>query len=349
MSKKAVSIVLAILLTAAMVGFSALSLSAQSEEPYYAGEASVNNEYYEKAGPEEEGEVAKNAAEISENPDEAPSAQAVTATAPQPEVVDFPYLTVNAISNLCPKATSEYNDLTKEIVVTYLFKSTRDILNTQWTLTYDSSVLSYSSKNTKTSICPSMGGKAAFELDEKNGVINFNSSSLKLFDFSTQEKIFAKVIFDINDLPKTEPVTTTIDLTVSVLKVSRIDPQTGFSDFDQEIALVNNFEINKSREATSVSVSHSTTLTPSTFVPPTTAPPATPDQAISTAPSTQQITTLPHTVPAKASTPDSVRKKNGPPALISPGSSTHALIFLSVTIVSTTILFIIRKKELETF
>ncbi len=349
MSRKAVSIVLAILLTAAMVGFSALSLSAQGEEPYYAGEASVNNEYFDTARPEEEGEVAKNADEIDENPDETPSSQAVTATSPQPEVVDFPYLTVNAISNLCPKATSEYNDLTKEIVVTYLFKSTRDILNTQWSMTYDSSVLSYSSKNTKTSICPSMGGKAAFELNEEKGVINFNSSSLRLFDFSTQEKIFAKVIFDIRDLPKTEPVTTTIDLTVSVLKVSRVNPQTGFSDFDDEIALVNNFEINKSREATSVSVSHSTTLTPSTFVSPTTAPPATPDQMLTTAPSTQQITTLPYSAPAKASTPDSARKKNEPPALISTGDSTRALIFLLVTIVAATILFIIRKKELETF
>ncbi|MBQ1507239.1 MAG: hypothetical protein IIZ36_02305 [Ruminococcus sp.] len=347
MSKKAVSLVLTILLTAAVLGFSTLSLSAEGEEPEASGAASLNNEYNNLAQPEEEGVVVE---KPGENPENGDSGQPGTepghsepASAPQPEVVDYPFLTVNAISNLCPKATAEYNDLTKEIVVTYLFKSTRDVLNTQWTLTYDSSVLSYSEKNTKSSICPSMGGKAAVKLGD--GVINFNSSSLRLFDFSSQEKIFAKVIFDINDLPKDEPVTTTIDLTIGVLRVSIIDPQTGFSDFGEEIALVNNFEINRSREATSVRISHSTTLTPSTFVPPTTAAPASPDLV--------QTTTVKDKEPTKPGKPsveattDKIRRKKEPPALISSGDPVHAVVFLSVALIATSILFIIRKKELQ--
>ena len=187
----------------------------------------------------------------------------------EPTTVSTPYLTVNATSNYFPKATAEYNEATNEVTVTYFMKSSKNLLDTQWNLYYDSSVLSVSSKNTAESICPSIGDYAVFNLG-LDGVIKYNATNLKLFDFTSEEKAYVSVIFDVKDISESAPVTTTVDLDVNVLRVSKIDPSTLRSDYNEEVMLCNFSEVLENDETKTVQVERRTELTPSTYVEPTT-------------------------------------------------------------------------------
>ena len=192
---------------------------------------------------------------------DAPATEPATST-------QSPYLTVNATSNYFPMANAEYNEETNEVTVTYLMKSTKDVLDTQWYLTYDSDVLSYSSKNNLKSISPSIGTSAQINATVP-GIIKYNATNLYLFDFTTEETPFVEVIFDVKDLSAVAPVTTTIDLTVDVLRVSAIDPDTFMSKSDEEVILVDFCTVYNNESTATVTVDRNTKLTPSTFVPST--------------------------------------------------------------------------------
>ena len=194
-----------------------------------------------------------------------------------------PYLTVNAISNYFPSATAEYNEETKEITVTYSMKSSKDVLDTQWYLTYDPEVLTYSSKNTVTSIAPTITGGSYINEYEK-GLLKFNATNLNLYDFSSAETPFVQMIFEVNDLSATAPVTTTIDLTVDVLRVSILDPDTLMEDSDEEVILVDFCTVYDNEQTATVTVERNTSLTQSTFVPAT-------EPVTTVAPTTEEPTT----------------------------------------------------------
>lgn len=203
-----------------------------------------------------------------------------------------PYLTVNAISNYFPSATAEYNEDTNEITVTYSMKSSKDVLDTQWYLTYDPEVLTYSSKNTVTSVAPTITG-GSYINEERKGLLKYNASNLNLYDFSSAETPFVQMIFEVKDLSATAPVTTTIDLTVDVLRVSALDLDTFMEDSNEEVILVDFCTVYDNEQTATVTVTRNTSLTESTFVPttePTTVAPTT-EEPTTEAPTTVEPTT----------------------------------------------------------
>ncbi len=148
-------------------------------------------------------------------------------------------LTVNATSNFFTSQTATYNNRTNKLVVTYYIQSVKDLLNTQWQMTYDPNVLSVSTDvNTKTSICPSFTTSNTLSINE--GIIKFNTYNLSLFDISSEEKVFARVVFDVNDFEALGIYDTTIDLNVINLTVSALDSSTSMTDENEEVRVVYN-------------------------------------------------------------------------------------------------------------
>lgn len=194
-------------------------------------------------------------------------------TSPETTMLSYPILTVNSVSNYFSGSSAEYNDETKEVTLTYLLKSSKDILTTQWSMTYDASVFSLSEKNTPQTISKSMGENSV--LTTKEGEVQMNATNIKLFDFSTEQTPFVKIIFDVKDISEKAPVITTVDLTVHELVVSSIIENGTTNDETQEVVLVKKSELLQNENTASVSIARDTELTPGTFVEPTTAVPTT--------------------------------------------------------------------------
>lgn len=209
----------------------------------------------------------------------------LSSEASEPVTSSTPYLTVNATSNYFPKATAEYNEATKEVTVTYWMKSSKDVLDTQWNLYYDSSVLSVSSKNTVASVCPTIGKSGVINLTA-DGVIKYNATNLYLFDFTSEEKAYVSVIFDAKDISASAPVTTTVDLDVNVLRVSKVDPSTLRSDDNEEVMLCNFSEVLDNEATKTVQVDRRTQLSTSYEEPTTAETTVTPSEEESTVPET---------------------------------------------------------------
>ena len=147
----------------------------------------------------------------------------------------FPALTVNAISNFFPKSGAEYNANTKEITVTYWLHSTKNILSVNWNLIYDTESLSFNpEKNPLQSVCSSIGENSVLMFPEK-GKISYCASDMKLFDFSSQDKPFVQIIFDVINISPDEPILSKIDLTIENMIVSEIDPKTSYSNSKEAI------------------------------------------------------------------------------------------------------------------
>ena len=160
-------------------------------------------------------------------------------TEPVPTVPAKNELTVNTTSNFFTSQTATYNNRTNKLVVTYYIQSVKDLLNTQWEMTYDPDILSVSKDiNTKETICPSFTTGNALTLNE--GVIKFNTYNLSLFDISSEEKIFARVVFDVNDFEALGIYDTTINLNVINLTVSSLDNYTSMTDENEEVKIVYN-------------------------------------------------------------------------------------------------------------
>lgn len=279
-------------------------------------------------------------------------------TEPESTEADYPLLTVNAISNYFPKAIAEYNSTTGEVTVSYWIKLSKDILNIQWYVSYDSSVLAFSEKNIPASICPTIGDNAVVDTDEKDK-IKYSSSNIRLFEFSKEEVPFVQLVFDVIDTNDDDPVSTTIDLTIDVLRVSSIDKETNMSDENEEVNLVDNFEIQNSEKTSKVKISSKTLLTPSTYVQPTTSDKASNDELNE---STQSEAVTESEALADATSATETGEKTGDSALATPdetadsssgmdnsvvntGDTPLAVIFLSIMIVGTGILFVLYKKE----
>ena len=275
---------------------------------------------------------------------------------------DYPALTVNAISNFFPNATAEYSVSKKQVEVTYSLRCSMNMMNVQWYLYYDPEVFTVSEElNNPESICPTIGDKAAITYGEN--VIIYRSSSINLYDFSTKEVPFVKIIFNVNELDPEQPVITKCDLTVDVLCASELDPKTRKSDVDKEVFFVSNSELSQ-RAIDSVRLSRNTFLTQSNFVQATTAPvttaplatdehgniiPATPDEpeestAYNTASTDATSATGEKPEPPTAPTePPTTPEEKAPVGTGGPG---NALICLGALFIATSALFVMRKKEI---
>lgn len=332
MSKKAISFVLAIILIVSIA--TAASVCAFAEDDSVSDDISLN---------------------ISADTTVPSTAEPTTVSANG----KFPNLTVNAISNYFPRAAAEYNSTTKEVTVIYWLNLSKNILNTQWYITYDSSVFSVSErKNTPASVCPTIGANGSLDFS-KDDTITFNASSLRLFDFSTQMMPYAKIVFDVKDLNFESAVTTTVDLTVDTLQVSKVDSETQVSVNDEETLLVNDSMLLHNQDTMYIEAEYKTTLTVSNYVAPTVPETtvSTDDEVNAEQTTTEQPTSVGVTDPDINSSDNPITTEapttavpnviNGQTnSVVNTGDTYLAVIFLCVQIFATGILFVMRKKEM---
>lgn len=255
----------------------------------------------------------------------------------------YPVLTVAAISNYFGRIDAEYNEFTREFTVVYMLKSSKRLLSTNWTLTYDANLLTLNpEKNTIETICPIMKNAANMSIDDKDGVIRYAATDLDMFDYSTAEAAFVRIVFDVPMLTPEDSEITKVDLTVSDLVVTEPDSRTGKSVTGKEIVLVANSKVLKNDMTKLVQTSKYTTITPSTFSEETIKP-ATDDEVVTTAPPTTQ---KPTAATRPAAKPKAAEKTNEALPLLYTGTWYIALLILLILLVCSTVLFIMRKRDI---
>lgn len=349
MSKWTLRLIVTVILSALLLSCGICAVCAEEE----AEELQVNNE------------------ETTQSAETTAAASAVSATVPTTEPVvpaDFPALTVNAISNFFPNASAEYSVTKKQVEVIYSMKCSKNLLSVKWYLSYDPKVFSLSEEsNTAGRICPVVGDKAALEFYE--GGVSYSASNVRLYDFSKREEPFVRLLFDVKELNPEQPEITKVDLTVDVLCVAETDETTKTADTESEIFLVSNETLSE-RGIDAVRLSRDTTLTPSNFVQATTAPPTTAAPAtdasgnvipashdepkettvVPTAPTASADSTSATGSPLTAPTPSPTtpQKKSGEAedAPVGTGEPLYAAICLVVVMAFTSVLFVLRKKEI---
>jgi hypothetical protein len=251
------------------------------------------------------------------------------------------------------------------------------VLDTQWHISYDPSILSVADVNTAKSVCPTMDGRGVYvnfkNKSEGVGYVKFGASNLGLYDFS-EKTLFATVVFDVKDISKVAPVSTTVDLVVEVLRVSEVNPDTEVTDGSKEVILVDKEVVKKDPVAVAAKNDLSTELTPSTYAEPTTAEPSTAESSTEETTSTEatkateetqestKVTIAPVTSQDATSVTQPVTKKisstsdtpdtsdnsggnNNANAAVQTGEAPLAVVILTLLIGSTCVMFVLRKKE----
>ena len=148
-------------------------------------------------------------------------------------------LTVTATSNIFPEKKVTLSPNQKTIKVTYVLQTqSKDMLDFQWSMNYDSSVLKPTENSNKTT---------SFEYsDISAGSYSYNKSNqdeirgigtnLNLYDTSSKEIVFVSAEFNIID---SSAIETNIDLNVQGLRVSNIDSTTGITASEEEAEIIN--------------------------------------------------------------------------------------------------------------
>ncbi len=241
MSKKLISLLLAVMLTVSMVAVAAVSVSAETSDDT----ASV-------------------------------AAVADTDKAEVPSVGDA-YLSVNATSNLLGNASAQYNAETNEVVVTYYFAigSEKKVENIQYDLTYDTDIFEVPNgydpvEDWYTDYSSDIFGYDGMVNLDDPGHVNFNVSNVnngfEAKDGSVLLQLKLKVKDGIN-----APATTTINMEVVSMLVAQFrarkvvvgsEEHVAYKSLAHEDTIANN------------NITTSTTLSESTYVPePTTTEP----------------------------------------------------------------------------
>lgn len=278
--------------------------------------------------------------------DESDSSLPFSSTTTPPNTVStarFPAFSVSVISNYFGKTNADYNEYTKEFTIRFTLQSSKALLSVNWSLSYDSDVLKIDpSKNTLTSICPTMSKSSTVSFDEEKGLITFNATDMHMYDFTNQESDFLKIVFDIPTLVPNDTEITKVDLSLEELWVSEPEPKTGISLTNKEICLVKKGNVMNTARSKEVTVSKHTEITPSTFHD-TTYPPSTKDQATtSTVKPTEKPTVV--TTPVTAPKDNSSQEKSD--YKIYTGEWYIALIILVMLIICSTALLIMRKRDI---
>ena len=148
-----------------------------------------------------------------------------TTVAPETtEEVPAGALTVNATSNLFPASSNVVAGDEEYVTVTYYFESEKNVLNADFNLTYDPTMLAVDSVMT-----PYTNGVVVNA--ETAGVVYGNMSSLELYNFN-QKTPFVSVVFKKLGLGETD-----VNLTVDNLTLSLANAE-GVTDEAQEEGLV---------------------------------------------------------------------------------------------------------------
>ena len=288
------------------------------------------------------------------------SEEATTAPAP----VSKPALTVNAKSNVFSDAKAVYDNSTKQVTVTYYLGTDRDLVNLEWYLKFDNTVLEYNNKSNldatgkKLAIMPQIPSGYVFNTSLP-GKINSNASDLGLYAIDSK-KPFIQVTFDVIGEP--ENVETTIDLDVRVLTTGELDPD----KMQVDASTMNSFVVDSEIKDPSVLKVANTTLTESTYVAPT-VPETTKATETTKAPETtkatettkaSETTIAPATEDATSSTGATVKPgtadtanngnntTNNDNGTVKTGDATLAVVILTLLVSATGVMFVIRKREM---
>lgn len=228
---------------------------------------------------------------------------------------------INVTSNVTDPVSYEYNANTEQVIVTYNLQAKNMILNTQSTLTYDSSVLKLTSTNTRSTVFPVFGDTIVWN-KKLDGRLPFNCTSLDLYNFK-QKSVYCTFTFDVIGSGNT-----TVDLDVQILTGTVADSyEELFEGKDIDISYINYDEervegatftaeakLVQGEEPTTEPTTEEPTTAPTTAEPteePTTAPvteptqPATEPTTVPATEPTQPVgeTTLNFVVPKTASSP----------------------------------------------
>lgn len=252
----------------------------------------------------------------------------------------FPALSVSVISNYFGKTNADYNEYTNEFTVRFTLQSSKALLSTNWVLSYDSEILKVDpAKNTIDSICPIMSKTASVSFDDKNGLIEFNATDLKMYDYTIRESDFVKIVFDAPKLIPNDTEITKVDLSVDELWVSEPDSKTGMSLTNKELSLVKNGKVINNARTKDVSVSKQTLITPSTFHDSNYNPSTKDEKTTTTIKPTEKPTAAATTAP-----PNDSQNKND--AKIYTGEWYIALIILLMLLICSIVLFVLRKRDI---
>ena len=158
---------------------------------------------------------------------------------PTSPVVDDGYsMHVTAKSNYFPTYQTAFDENTKKFTVTYSLTSAKDLVNTEWYLTYDSSVLKFNNddnlENDNWTIMPKISGAVINTKDPDDpNLISGNTSSVgNLYKISSKDGKpvdFVSFTFEI-----LKPGYTTVDLSVRNLTLGLKDTETMILDPDSE-------------------------------------------------------------------------------------------------------------------
>ena len=219
----------------------------------------------------------------------APTTVAPTTAAPTtvaPTTAARTSVEVNATSNVFPATKQTFDASTNTVTVTYYLQCSKRMLNSQWTLKYDPSVLQFNASKNETedgnwNFMPVATDAVCNPyIADMPGTIKGNCTNLNLYKLSTSagsKVAFVTVTFDVIGSGST-----TVDLQLEVMQIANLGSDK-MIDFDSVEDYVNNSQeltisttMNKSTSVTSTApvttapVTEPTTVTPSTE--PTTAP-----------------------------------------------------------------------------
>ena len=235
---------------------------------------------------------------------------------------------VNATSNYFPAASASMADGTQYVTVTYFMDSAKDMLNCQWILKYDPSVLKYDAalnrNGRRSNIMPQVDDLVVNDIKDESGnstgSIKGNATSLYLYEFAGKGRTpFVTVTFEVIGSGET-----TVDLFVDVLTLSTVDPETFQTVTENEEEVVN-FGVEKDTPTKPVRdtvvyaglYNPDATTAPETTVPETTAPETTVPET--TAPETTvPETTAPETTVPETTAPETTAPETTVPETTAP-------------------------------
>ena len=204
-------------------------------------------------------------------------------------------LNIKATSNYFPEAnyTLTEADGTDLVTVTYYFDCAKQLLNTQWTLTFDPAVLSALPENNVAGFMPFATKGAMYETPAE-GVIKGSASDLGLYDIKVGQA-FVQVTFKA----LTFTGDTVVDLFVEDLTVSERNAEGKLDEEKQETLVVNG-----QATQTETPVALDTVITPGPAAPvePETTAPVEPETTVPTEPETTVPTEPETTVPTEPET-----------------------------------------------
>ena len=155
-------------------------------------------------------------------------------------------LTVNATSNYFPANSAYVDDNEEYVTVTYMIDSTKDMLNCQWQLNYDPSVLEFDkavntdSITKRSSLMPAVNNLSWNNISEE-GKIKANATSIYLYSFANKGLCpFVTVTFKVIGSGET-----TVELLVDVLTLSLADSETMTTDANEETVVVDRGVVNE--------------------------------------------------------------------------------------------------------